>query len=130
MNKRKLNIRREFSEEIRRKVVQDFRSGNFTVKELSGLYHCSEQTIYRWIYRLSPSDSPKVNVVEMSDSKETKVKDLQRKVAELERALGQKQIKLDFYEKMIELAEKEYDLDIKKSSSTKQSTGSVKTKGS
>ena len=130
MNTRKLALRREFSVEIRRKAVRDFRSGKHTVKELADLYHCSEQSIYRWIYTFSPADSPKVNLVEMSESSDKKVKDLQRKVAELEQAIGQKQIKLDFYEKMIELAEKEYDLDIKKNSSTKPSTGSGKTKGS
>lgn len=114
MNHRKLNKRREFSEEIRRKAVTEFRSGKYTAKELADLYHCSEQTIYNWIYKYSPGDSPQVNVVEMSESTDQKVKDLHDKIAQLERALGQKQIKVDFYEKLVELAEEEYDLDLKK----------------
>ena len=128
MNTRKLNKRREFSDQVRRKVVNEFRSGKYTAQELADLYHCSSQTIYRWIYKYSPGDSPQVNVVEMSESADQKVKDLQQKVADLERALGQKQIKVDFYEKMLELAEEQYDLDLKKSSSSKQSSGSGKTK--
>lgn len=128
MNIRKLNKRREFSEQIRRKVVNEFRSGKYTALELADLYHCSSQTIYNWIYKYSPGDSPQVNVVEMSESADQKVKDLQQKVADLERALGQKQIKVDFYEKMLELAEEQYDLDLKKNSSSKQSSGSGKTK--
>lgn len=127
MNYRKLNKRREFSEEIRRKAVKEFRSGKYTAKELANLYHCSEPTIYRWIYKYSPGDSPQVNVVEMSESTDRKVKDLHDKIAQLERALGQKQIKVDFLEKMIDLAEEEYDLDVKKSSSSKQSSGSGRT---
>lgn len=91
------------------------------------MYHCHHQTIYNWIYKYSPADSPSVNVVEMSKSTDQKVKDLQTKIAELERLVGQKQIKVDFLEKMIELAEKEYDLDVKKNSSTRPSTGSGKT---
>jgi len=63
----------------------------------------------------------------MSDSADHKVKDLQQKVADLERALGQKQIKVDFYEKMLELAEEQYDLDLKKNSFSKLSSGSGKT---
>lgn len=124
MNKRKLNKHRQFSEQIRRKVVKEFRSGNYTVKELADLYHCTPQAIYKWIYKYSPADSPRIRVVEMSESTDQKVKDLQDKIADLERMVGQKQIKVDFLEKMIELAESEYDLDLKKSSSSKRSNGS------
>ena len=127
MNHRKLNKRREFSEQIRRKAVEEFRSGKYTAQELADLYHCSAQTIYRWIYKYSPGDSPQVNVVEMSESTDQKVKDLHDKIAQLERALGQKQIKVDFLEKMIDLAEDEYNLDLKKSSSSKRSSGSGRT---
>jgi len=48
----------------------------------------------------------------MSESADQKVNDLKQKIADLERALGPKQIKVDFYEKMLELAEEEYDLDL------------------
>ena len=128
MNKRKLNKRREFSEQVKRQVVGEFRSGKYTARELADLYNCSPPTIYRWIYKYSPGDSPQVNVVEMSESADQKVNDLKQKIADLERALGQKQIKVDFYEKMLELAEEEYDLDLKKSSSSKPSSGSGSTK--
>jgi len=128
MNKRKLNKRRKFSEQIKRQAVEDFRRGKYTALELADLYHCHHQTIYNWIYKYSPGDSPQVNVVEMSKSADQKVNDLKQKIADLERALGQKQIKVDFYEKMQELAEEEYDLDLKKSSSSKPSSGSGSTK--
>lgn len=127
MKHRKLRTRRTFSEQIRRKAVKEFRSGKYTAKELADLYHCSQQTIYNWIYKYSPGDSPQINVVEMSQSTDHKVKDLHDKIARLERALGQKQIKVDFLEKMIELAEEEYNLDVKKNSSLKPSGGSGRT---
>jgi transposase len=127
MNLRKLNKRREFSEQIKRKAVDDFRSGKYTALELADLYHCHHQTIYNWIYKYSPADSPKINVVEMSESTDQKLKDLQNKIAELERALGQKQIQLDFYEKLAELAKEEYNIDLKKNFSTGSSSGSRST---
>lgn len=127
MNKRKLNKHRYFSEQIRRKAVKEFRSGTYTVKELADLYHCSSQTIYRWIYKYSPADSPQVHVVEMSQSTDQKVKDLKNRIAELERTVGQKQIKVDFLEKMIELAEQEYDVELKKSFPGTPSNGSGST---
>ena len=126
-NQRKLYRRRQFSEQIKRKVVGEFRAGRYTVQELADLYSCSFQTIYKWIYKYSPADTPSVTVVEMSKSTDQKVKDLQDQIARLERALGQKQIQVDFYEKMIELAKEKYDIDIKKNSSTRPSGGSGKT---
>jgi transposase-like protein len=127
MNIRKLRKRKIYSEQIKRKVVDDFRAGRHTALELADLYHCHPQTIYNWIYKYSPGDSPQINVVEMSDSTDQKVKDLQAKIAKLEQMVGQKQIKVDFLEKMIELAEEEYNLDVKKSSSLKRSSGSGRT---
>lgn len=126
MNKRKLRKRREFSEQIKRQAVAEFRSGKYTAIELAKLYSCSKPTIYRWIYKYSPADSPSVNVVEMTKSSDQKVKDLQNNIAELERMLGQKQIQLDLYGKMMELAEKEYDLDLKKKFISNRSSGFAK----
>ncbi|WP_441000331.1 transposase [Fodinibius sp. SL11] len=125
--KRKLQRRRQFSDEVRRKVVREFREGKYTVKELAKLYYASEPSIYRWIHKFSPTDEPTITVVEMADSTDIKLKDLHQKIADLERALGQKQIKLDFYEKMMDLAKEEYGLDLKKNSSTKPSHGSEQT---
>lgn len=127
MNLRKLRNRKKYSEQIKRKAVDDFRSGRHTALELADLYHCHPQTIYNWIYKYSPADSPRINVVEMSQSTDQNIKSLQGKIAELERALGQKQIQIDFYQKMFELAENEYDLDLKKNSFLKPLSGSATT---
>lgn len=127
MNYRKLLKNRQFSDQIRRQAVKEFRCGQYTVIELAQLYQCCTQTIYNWIYKYSPADAPAINVVEMSDSSDQKLKELTRKIEHLERALGQKQMQVDFYKKMVELAEAEYDLDLKKKSSTKPSTGSGNT---
>ena len=51
---------------------------------------------------------------------------LKQKVAELERAVGQKQLLIDFKDKMIELAEEHYQVDIKKKFSTTPSSPSGK----
>lgn len=53
-----------------------------------------------------------------------KVKSLENRIKELERLLGQKQVKIDYMEKMIDLAKQEYDIDIKKNSDTPPSSGS------
>ena len=56
-----------------------------------------------------------------------KVNDLEKRVKELERIVGQKQIKIDFLEKMMDIAKDELDIDIKKKFDTPPSTGLGKT---
>jgi hypothetical protein len=60
----------------------------------------------------------------MKDSQVQKLKELEQKVKDLERIVGQKQIAIDYLEKMIEIAEDELKIDIKKNSNTPQSGGS------
>ena len=64
----------------------------------------------------------------MKNSSANKLKELSNKDKDLERIVGQKQIKIDFLEKMIELAEDDLKIDIKKKHSTSQSHGLEKTK--
>ena len=49
-----------------------------------------------------------------SDSESVRFNKLQERVKELERIIGQKQLLIDFQDKVIELAEDEYSVDIKK----------------
>ena len=56
-----------------------------------------------------------------------KIARLREEVREMERLIGQKQIMIEFLEKMIELAEKEYGVDIKKKYSSGRSSGSGRT---
>lgn len=48
-----------------------------------------------------------------------KLKDYEKRIAELERLLGRKQITIEFLEKVIDLANDHYKTDLKKNSATK-----------
>jgi transposase len=63
----------------------------------------------------------------MADSSKQKMKDLQKRISELERIAGEKQLNIDFLEKMIELAKDHYGIDINKNFDTPPSTGSGQT---
>jgi transposase len=63
----------------------------------------------------------------MKDSDSQKLNELQKRIEELESSLGRKQVHVEYLEKMIELAEKEYGIDIKKNSATPRSGGSGNT---
>ena len=61
------------------------------------------------------------------ESEHERSKKLQARVAELERIVGQKQMEIDFLEKVIEIGSEELEVDIKKKFSTTSSTGSKST---
>jgi transposase len=121
---------RVFSIEFKRELVRLFESGKFSVPQLSTLYGVGLNSIYRWVYKLSTFNQKGARVIEMKQSSTSKLKALQQRISELERLLGQKQIKIDFLEEMIAVAKEELNIDIKKKSSTPPSGGSAKTKRS
>ena len=127
-NLRRIQKKRQFSEDLKRKIVKDFEKGEITIKEISKFYEVSVTAVYKWIYKYSNFRKQSIQIVEMSKSSTQKIKDLEAKIRHLERAVGVKQMNIDFLEKIIDLAKDEYDIDIKKNSSTLQSTGSETTK--
>jgi transposase len=129
MKKKQIQRARVFSEDFKKSLVNEYESGKLSVLELSELHKITTAVIYRWIYRYSTYQNKSVKVVEMSESSALKVKQLQSRIAELERIVGQKQLNIDFLEKMIDLAKDHYGIDVKKNSATPQSTGFTKTEG-
>lgn len=115
---------RHFSEEFRRKKVSEIERCITCVSEVSREYQVSRTAIYAWIRQYSRMRKKQERVVVESLSDTRKIAVLKEKVKELERIVGQKQIQIDFFDRMIELAEEEYGIDIKKKCSTPRSAGS------
>lgn len=118
---------RYFSESFKRKKVREIERNVVTVLEVSREYAVSTTAVYKWLYKFSRHYQKQVKqVVEpMSDTR--KIKELKAQVKELERLVGQKQIQIEFKDKMIEVAEEMYGVDIKKKLGSPQSSGSGKT---
>lgn len=127
-NGKRISSRRRYSEDFKLKIVKFYESGKRSVHELEKIYDISNQSIYNWIYKYSTYNKKSIKVVEFKDSQMNKLKEMKARIADLERALGQKQMNIDYLEKMIDLAKQEYDIDIKKNSNTPQSGGSKTTK--
>lgn len=120
---KRLKSRKIYSEDFKLKIVKFYETGEHSVCELEKIYDISNPTIYKWIYKYSKYNKKSVKVVEFKNSEMSKINEMQARIAELEQALGQKQMNIDYLEKMIELAKQEYDIDIKKNSNTPQSGG-------
>ena len=118
--------RRHFSEGFRQAKVQELEAGLVTIAELCRTYQCSYTSVYRWIAKFgkNPAKPERLIMENLSDTQQ--ILALKQKVAELERAIGQKQLLIDFKDKMIELAEEHYQVDIKKKFSTAPSSTSGK----
>ena len=91
-------------------------------------YQVSYQAVYAWLRKFSSNLYPTTIVVQMK-SEQYKTKELEKRIADLEAALGRKQMEIDFLNKMIEIADKDLGTDIKKNIVTPASTGSNKTIG-
>jgi len=127
-NLKLIKKRRQFTEEFKRSLVSDFESGKFSIPQLSRLHKISNTLIYQWIYKFSTFNEKGSRIIEMKESSSLKMKSLEQRISELERMVGQKQIKIDYLEKVIDIAKEELDIDIKKNFNTPQSTGSEFTK--
>jgi transposase len=115
-----LRQRRIFSDEFKREKVAEIISGKTTIGKLSKLWDVSDSAIYLWLNKYSPAHQQGTTMVIQKDSEATKVLELQAKIAELERILGQKQLMIDFNEKLIEIASKELAIDLKKTFAQKR----------
>jgi transposase len=121
---------RRFSENFKREKVKEVELGYSTATEISSQYQVTRANVHRWIRKFGTMNEKKSKLIIESESDTKQLLELKKKVAELERIIGQKQILIDFKDKMIELAEEEYRVDIKKKYSTQHLPGSGKTKDS
>lgn len=123
-NLKQIRKLRRYSEEFKKNIVSSFEKGEFSVMQLEKLYGISNASIYNWVYKYSSFNEKGCRIVEMEDSNQNKLQELAKKVKELEQMVGQKQIAIEYLEKMIELAKTDLNIDIKKNYSLQQSVGS------
>ena len=121
--------KRHFSENFKREKVREIELGVTSVAEVRKTYDVSFTSIYKWRNKFGTINmkEKRERLIVESQSDAVQLRELKKRIAELERAVGQKQLLIDFHEKMIELAEEEYGIDIKKKFSGGQSntTGST-----
>lgn len=106
--------RRVFSEPFKREKVGDILNKRISIAQLSKLWEVSDTAIRYWIRQYSPAHKKGITMVIQQDSESVKTQELLKKVAELERTIGQKQMVIDYQDKLLEVASKELEMDIKK----------------
>ena len=117
-------ITRYFGEGLKRQKVEEIEKNISTVSEICREYQVSSAAVYKWIYKYSQMRKKGVRQIVEAESDTRKIILLKEQVKEYEQIIGQKQIIIDFQNKVIELAEEEYDVDIEKKFGSLPSAGS------
>ena len=125
----KAQFQRSFNEEFKKKKIRELERNITSIPDICKTYSVSRTSVYRWIYKYSAMAKKQVKQVVESKSDTQKIKALEERIKELERIIGQKQLLLEFKDKMIEIAEETYGVDIKKKLSSKLSPGITSTGG-
>jgi transposase len=127
MDTKKSNFRvksnRYFSDDFKKQKVKEITSKKITIREVSIIYDVAVQTVYKWLYKYSTDYQKQTKVVVEMESEAQKTLFYKDRVADLERLIGQKQIQIEFLEKLIEIASEEFQTDVKKKFSPKLLNG-------
>ena len=118
---------RHFSEDFKRSKVRELEKRITSIADICRTYEVNRTSVYKWIYKYSAMAKKQLKVVVEAKSDTQKIKALEERIKELERIVGQKQLLLEFKDKMIEIAEETYGVDIKKKLSSKLSPGTTST---
>ena len=120
----KRGARRIFSKELKLKAVKDIESGKATIAQVCREFSVSGVSVYNWLNKYSRFHKQGAAIIVELNSESYRSKELEKKVKDLEAALGRKQLEVEFLNKLIELASEDLGIDIKKKPYTQQSTGS------
>lgn len=108
-----------YQESLKREVVNLIQSGQLTQAEASRKFGIKgHSTINKWICKFEGSDS---HFQSLMDYSKYDKKDLIKRIKELERQLEDEQIRSLGYSKMIDIAEEQLKVSIRKKLDTKQS---------
>ena len=115
---------RIFSESFKKEKVREIERNLTSVLMVSREFVVTRAAVYKWLNKYSLFRAKQVRQIIEPMSDAQKIQELKAKIQELERLVGQKQFEIEFKEKMIEIAEQMYSIDIKKKLGSKLSNGS------
>ena len=123
----KPRYQRNFSDEFKHRKVRELERRVTSIPDICRTYEVSRTSVYKWIYKYSVMAKKQERQVVEAKSDTQRIKVLEERIKELERIVGQKQLLLEFKDKMIEIAEETYGVDIKKKLSSRLSPGTTST---
>ncbi len=123
-------IRRErkfYSKEFRERVLTAYYNSNEPVDMIARRFQVKRDTVSSWVYRKrvtsNPKESSKFVVSSIIPMKEEKlpIEAMEERIRELEQQLAKEKMRSTCLDTMIDIAERELKIDIRKKSGAKQS---------
>ncbi len=123
-------IRRErkfYSKECRERVLTAYYNSNEPVDMIARRFQVKRDTVSSWVYRKrvtsNPKESSKFVVSSIIPMKEEKlpIEAMEERIRELEQQLAKEKMRSTCLDTMIDIAERELKIDIRKKSGAKQS---------
>lgn len=123
-------IVKKYSLAVKKQIVAEYEKGT-SIHALHQRYGMSQNTIRQWLMQYSREGIRSKIMVIQTPEEQTRVKELEARVRELEAALAQATLDNLMLNSMVTVAEKEYQVDLKKNfarlSSNKPSNKKSKT---
>lgn len=119
-SKEKVHYRSNF----RRKVAQEVMAGLLTQQQAAEKYHISINLVREWIrwYKRNYVEPHLTMKPKKSNSKETeRIKQLEKQLKETQKALRESELKNKLLDEMINIAETQYDVPVRKKSGSQPS---------
>ncbi len=117
---------KKIPDDVALKAATEFVTTSISIKDLQRKYNFTGVgTLYKWIRKFGlsqPSDTElKVNdIMKKERSKTSHEQELEKKIEQLEKQLEYQKLKTHAYEKMVEIAEREFSISIRKKFGSKQ----------
>lgn len=110
---------RHFSDSIKRQTVKDIENGVCSVHQAAVELGVSNVSVYKWLEKYSRHLKKSRRMVVEDKSEAYRSISLEARIKELEAALGRKSMELELLQKVIDLANQELNIDLKKNFSDK-----------
>ena len=113
-------------DEVALEAATEFVTTSITIKELQRKYNFrGTGSLYRWIRkfglsRVSEAELKADEIMKKERSKTSHELELEKKIEQLEKQLEYQKLKARAYEKMVEIAEREFSISIRKKFGPKQ----------
>ena len=120
----KTQIIRTFSESFKRQKVAEIDAGKTKISDIVKAYGVTESGVRKWLRKYSLTHKPAIKMVVELESEAQKTAQMAKRVAELERIVGVKQLEIDFLNTLVQVSSEELGTDLRKVFFTKHSVNS------
>jgi transposase len=113
-----------YDDALKLSILEEVLSGQLTKEQARRKYQIKgSSAILNWMRKFGVADRKGISLyfAAMKPQKELSQEELLKRVKELERALEDAELKAEGYSRMIDIAERELKISIRKKSNTKQS---------